>query len=69
MQDELIAKIAALITMEALDTMAKKAGVSTGEIMTVIAADPEGNTARYFKDLFQAGMRAVPSLLSTETVH
>lgn len=69
MQDQLIAKIAALITMEALDTMAKKAGVSPVEIMAVIAADPEGNTARYFKELFKAGIAAVPSIISTETIH
>lgn len=64
MNDELMANIAALATCEALELMAKKAGVEPKAIMEAIAADPEGNTARYFKGLVQAAMREVPKMLA-----
>lgn len=62
---ELQAKIATLAAMEALSLMTKKAGVEPKAIMDVIVADPEGNTARYFKGLVQTAMREVPTLLAT----
>lgn len=65
MNIELTAKIAALATMEALDLMSKKAGVEPKVIMDTIVADPEGNTARYFKGLLDVAMREVPKLLAS----
>lgn len=61
---ELKAKIATLAALEALDLMAKKAGVEPKVILDVVIADPEHNTARYFKDLVQIALREVPKLLA-----
>lgn len=44
--------------------MAKKAGVEPTTVMDAVVADPEGNTARYFRDLVQTAMREVPKLLA-----
>ncbi|NWD57459.1 hypothetical protein HX878_22300 [Pseudomonas veronii] len=62
---ELKANIATLAALEALDQMAKKAGVEPKIIMDAIIADPEGNTARYFGDLVLIAMHEVPKLLAT----
>lgn len=40
-----------IIAAEALEFMAKKAGVSPLLILQTISEDPNGNAARYFKDL------------------
>jgi hypothetical protein len=64
MNDELKANIATLAAFEALAMMAKKAGVHPETIMDAVVADPEGNTARYFKNLVQAAMREIPKLFS-----
>lgn len=61
---ELKVNIATLVALEALDLMAKKAGVAPNVIMDAIVADPEGNTARYFSDLVLIAMREVPKLLA-----
>lgn len=61
---ELKANIATLAALEALELMAKKAGVEPKVIMDTVVADPEGNTARYFSDLVQIAMREVPKLLA-----
>ncbi|WP_324729610.1 hypothetical protein [Pseudomonas chlororaphis] len=61
---ELKANIATLAAMEALALMAKKSGADAKEIMDVIVADPEGNTARYFTGLVQSALREVPKLLA-----
>lgn len=61
---ELKANIATLAALEALDLMAKKAGVEPKAIMDAVVADPEGNTARYFRDLVQTALREVPKLLA-----
>lgn len=61
---ELKANIAMVAALEALELMAKKAGTAPNEIMAVIAADPEGNTARYFSDLVHIALREVPNLLT-----
>ncbi|MEE5177136.1 hypothetical protein V2K54_25835 [Pseudomonas alliivorans] len=63
---ELKANIATLAALEALDLMAKKAGVEPKVIMDTVVADPEGNTARYFCDLVQTALREVPKLLAAE---
>lgn len=62
---EFNANIALLVGAEALALMAAKAGVNPSEIIEAIAADPEGNPARYFADLVQAGMSEVPKLLAS----
>lgn len=61
---ELKANIATLAALEALDLMAKKAGVEPKVIMDTVVADPEGNTARYFCDLVEIALREVPKLLA-----
>jgi hypothetical protein len=61
---ELKANIATLAALEALELMAKKAGVEPKVIMDTVVADPEGNTARYFSYLVQTAMREVPKLLA-----
>ncbi|MBX8557154.1 hypothetical protein K5D56_22060 [Pseudomonas cichorii] len=61
---EFKANIATLAALEALELMAKKAGVEPKVIMDTVVADPEGNTARYFSDLVQIAMREVPKLLA-----
>lgn len=40
-----------IVAAEALQFMAKKAGVSPLVILQTITEDPNGNAARYFKDL------------------
>lgn len=47
---------AAIIATEALSFMAKKAGVDSAVILMEITNNPEGNTARYFKDLTSYAM-------------
>jgi len=59
-----LAALEALEALEALDLMAKKAGVEPKVILDVVIADPEHNTARYFKDLVQIALREVPKLLA-----
>lgn len=61
---ELHVKIAAVAAAEALILMASKAGVQPKDVMDVVLADPEGNTARYFSDLVGVAIREVPALLS-----
>ena len=61
---ELKANIATLAALEALELMAKKAGVDPKVIMDTVVADPEGNTARYFSNLVKTAMREVPKLLA-----
>jgi len=61
---ELKANIATLAALEALDLMAKKAGVEPKVIMETIVADQESNTARYFSDLVLIAMREVTNLLA-----
>ena len=61
---ELKANIATLAALEALDLMAKKAGVEPKVIMDTVVADPGGNTARYFCDLVEIALREVPKLLA-----
>lgn len=55
--------IAKIIVDGALEFMANKAGVTTDLIASVIAADPRGNTARYFYSLLAAGITAAPVIL------
>ncbi|WP_153785311.1 hypothetical protein [Pseudomonas sp. EMN2] len=64
MSIELRLHIAALAAAEALSLMAKKAGVQPKDILDVVLADPEGNTARYFGDLVKVAIREVPALLT-----
>jgi hypothetical protein len=47
---------ATIIATEALSFMAKKAGVDSAVILMEITNNPEGNTARYFKDLTSYAM-------------
>jgi|GEM_PF-6878877 len=49
--DQVIAQTVKTIIDEALTFMANKAGCSKEAVALVIKEDPNGNTARYFKDL------------------
>lgn len=61
---ELKANISVVAALEAVELMAKKAGVEPKVIMDTVIADPEGNTARYFSDLVQVALREVPKMLA-----
>lgn len=63
---DLKTNITIFVVLEALDLMAKKAGVKPTVIMDAIVADPEGNTARYFNELVQVGVEEVPKLLGAD---
>ena len=59
------ANIATLAAFEALEMMAKKAGVSAEAILDVVLNDEEGNTAKYFKSLVQTAINEIPNMLAT----
>lgn len=52
--DQAIIQAVKIITDEALAFMANKAGCSKEDVALVIKEDPNGNTARYFKDLISS---------------
>lgn len=64
MNKNLANALAANIVNGAFEFMAAKAGVSVKEITAVIVADPNGNAARYFRDLLRAGIDASPAILA-----
>jgi hypothetical protein len=50
---------AAIVMQSAVEFMANKAGVGADEIARTILTDPQGNTARYFRQLLASwGERA-----------
>ena len=51
MNAKLFATILEITIDNALEFMANKAGCSKEQVEAVILADPNGNTARYFRDL------------------
>lgn len=64
MNIEATANIAVTAAFEALEMMAKKAGVDAGTIMNAVITDPNGNTARYFNDLVTGAITRVPAMLA-----
>lgn len=60
---ELQLRIAATASLEAMTMMAKKAGVTHEAVMDAVVNDPEGATARYFRQLVEGAMRDVPAML------
>lgn len=65
MNANVIASLAKVIVEGAFDFMAQKAGVTVDAIKATIAADPTGNTARYFADLVAAGAANIDSVLAS----
>lgn len=61
MNNELLANIAVTAAFEALEMMAKRAGVDAATIMEAVINDPNGNTARYFTDLVTGAITHVPA--------
>lgn len=64
MSAETLANIATLAAFEALEMMAKKAGVSATVILDAVLADENSNTAKYFKSLVQTAINEVPAMLA-----
>lgn len=64
MNAEALANIATLAAFEALEMMAKKAGVSATVILDAVLADENSNTAKYFKSLVQAAINEVPAMVA-----
>lgn len=55
-------ELAQFIINETLTEMSRISGASAGEIVSVIAADPQGATARRFADYVALGIEAAQSI-------
>lgn len=60
--------LANVLVQSAIEFMVEKSGKTAAEIMGAVAADPKGNTARYFADLINAGVRNADAIIDGRQV-
>ena len=56
------------IVSSAIQFMVAKSGATASEILNTIAADPKGNTSRYFADLISAAVRNADAISKGQNV-